>query len=130
MKLQVYQGVALLLSLVAVAMVIELIRRRKIEDALWLPWLFAALMPAVLGIWARPWAVFARWLGIVYEPLLLVALASLLSFGMLLHLSVVVSTLLRRNLRLAQEIALLRGELERAVESGSGDPAGERFRAP
>jgi hypothetical protein len=93
-----------------------------------LPWLAAALLPVVLGIWIHPWALFAHWLGIMYEPLLLVALASLVSFGMLLHLSVVVSTLIRKNLRLAQEIALLREEVERASSAGKG-PSGNQIGA-
>lgn len=120
MRFQAYQGIAALMSLVAVLTVIELIRRRKIQDVLWLPWLLAALLPVVFGVWIHPWALFAHWLGILYEPLLLVAFASLVSFGMLLHLSVVVSSLIRKNLRLAQEVALLREELERRPSSGGG----------
>ncbi len=118
MSFHLYQAVALLMSLIATCIVVELIRRRKIQDVLWLPWLAAALLPAVLGIWIRPWAEIAHWLGFVYEPLFLVALASLVSFGMLLHLTVVVSTLIRRNVKLAQQVALLRQELERATNSG------------
>jgi len=110
------------MSLVATCFVVELIRRRKIQDVLWLPWLAAALLPAVLGIWIRPWAEIAHWLGIVYEPLFLVALASHVSFGMLLHLTVVVSTLIRKNLKLAQQVALLREELERATSGASSAP--------
>ncbi|HMJ16337.1 MAG TPA: DUF2304 domain-containing protein [Polyangiaceae bacterium] len=122
MSFQLYQAVALVMSLVATCFVVELIRRRKIQDVLWLPWLAAALLPAVLGIWIRPWAEIAHWLGIVYEPLFLVALASLVSFGMLLHLTVVVSTLIRKNLKLAQQVALLREELERATSGASSAP--------
>jgi hypothetical protein len=107
-----------------------LIRRRKIQAVLWLPWLAAAILPAVLGIWITPWARLARWLGILYEPLLLVALAAAVSFALLLYLSVVVSSILRKNLRLAQEIALLRYEIHdlRATPrvSASTDPATSR----
>ena len=123
MTLQVYQVLAAVSSLLAVSVVIELIRRRKIQDVLWLPWLAAALLPVLLGMWIQPWAMFAHWIGIRYEPLLLVALASLVSFGMLLYLSVVVSSLIRKNLRLAQEIALLREELERMAEGRAVSPS-------
>jgi hypothetical protein len=107
-----YQIVAVAASGAATALVVELIRRRRIQPVLWLPWLGAALFPAVLGAWIQPWARLAQWFGIVYEPLLLVALASLLSFAMLLYLSVVVSGLIQKNLRLAQELALLRSKLD------------------
>jgi hypothetical protein len=112
MNLQAYQLIAIVTSLFAVGVVVELIRRRKIQEVLWLPWLAAGILPAVLGAWTTPWATFARWLGILYEPLLLVALAALGSFAMLLYLTVVISGVLRKNLRLAQEIALLRYEIE------------------
>jgi hypothetical protein len=114
-----YQLVAVGLSTSAVLLVIELIRRRRIQNVLWLPWLGASLVPAVLGLWIRPWAAFARWLGILYEPLLLVVAASLLSFALLLYLSVVVSALIQKNLRLAQELALLRSRLEDVERRGS-----------
>lgn len=116
MKFEPYQIVALAASGMATLLVIELIRRRRIQHVLWLPWLSAALVPAVLGAWIRPWAAFAHLLGILYEPLLLVALASLLAFAMLLYLTVVVSSLIQKNLRLAQDLALLRSRIEEIQE--------------
>lgn len=122
MKFELYQVVAGFASLAATSVVVELIRRRRLQHALWLPWIASALLPAVLGVWVKPWASFARWLGIAYEPLLLVALAALVSYALLLYLTVVVSSLLRKNLILAQEVALLKGridELTRSKKSGS-----------
>lgn len=119
MRFEPYQAVAIAASAAATLLVVELIRRRRIQQVLWLPWLLAALVPAVVGAWIHPWAALARFLGILYEPLLLVALAALSAFAMLLHLSVVVSTLLQKNLRLAQELALLRSRLEE-VAAGRG----------
>lgn len=118
-----FQIVAIFASVFAVSLVVELIRRRRIQHVLWLPWLGAALTPAIFGAWIHPWAALAHFFGIFYEPLLLVALASLLAFAMLLYLTVVVSTLIRRNVRLAQEIALLRSRLD---EVAPGDPRSVR----
>jgi hypothetical protein len=118
-----FQLVAVLASAFAVFIVVELIRRRRIQHVLWLPWLTAALTPAIFGAWISPWAALARFVGILYEPLLLVALASLLSFAMLLYLTVVVSSLIQKNVRLAQELALLRSRLE---EVAPGEPRSVR----
>jgi hypothetical protein len=107
-----YQVVAVVASLGATLIVVELIRRRRIQHVLWLPWLGATVVPGVLAAWVKPWAALAHFLGIMYEPLLLVGLASVLAFAMLLYLTVVVSTLIQRNQRLAQELALLRSRLE------------------
>jgi hypothetical protein len=114
-----YQVLAALASLGATTIVIELIRRRRLQAVLWLPWIAAALLPAILGAWVTPWASFARWLGIAYEPLLLVALAALVSYALLLYLTVVVSSLLRKNLQLAQDVALLKSRLEELARSSA-----------
>jgi hypothetical protein len=103
-------------SLALTLLVLELIRRRKIKDELWLPWLLVSATPFVASLWIAPWAGLAHLLGIAYEPALLLMVAILLCFALILYLTVVVSTLMRQNLRLAQELALLR---ER-VESGAG----------
>jgi hypothetical protein len=122
-RLEPYQLLAVAASSVATLLVVELIRRRRIQPVLWFPWLGTALFPAVLGAWIHPWAALAKWIGIVYEPLLLVALAALLSFAMLLYLTVVVSGLIQKNLRLAQELALLRSKLdEHEAERRRGAP--------
>ena len=112
MELRLFQSVAAISSLLLTGLVLELIRRRKLKDELWLPWLLVAIAPLVASLWIRPWAALAHWLGIIYEPALLLGLATLLGFAMLLYLTVVVSTLMRQNLRLAQDLALLRMRFE------------------
>jgi hypothetical protein len=117
MEFRLFQSTAALGSLVLTALVLELIRRRKLQDELWLPWLGVAVLPLVLSIWVEPWAVLARWLGVVYEPALLLALGILLSISMVLHLTVVISSLIRRNLRLAQEVALLDARVQELADA-------------
>ncbi len=113
MEFRLFQSVAAVASIVLTVILLELIRRRKLKDELWIPWLLAAITPLVASLWISPWAAVARWLGIVYEPALLLALGILLLTAMILYLAVVVSTLMRRNLRLAQDLALLRQRVER-----------------
>ncbi|HVQ24238.1 MAG TPA: DUF2304 domain-containing protein [Planctomycetota bacterium] len=108
-------------SLLLTGLVLELIRRRKIKDELWLPWLVVSITPFVMSLWISPWAQLARILGIAYEPALLLMLGLLLCLALILYLTVVVSTLMRQNLRLAQEMALLR---ERVDTRAGGGPRG------
>ena len=108
-------------SLGLTLLVLELIRRRKIKDELWLPWLVVSITPFVMSLWISPWAQLARILGIAYEPALLLMLGLLLCLALILYLTVVVSTLMRQNLRLAQEMALLR---ERVDTRAGGGPRG------
>ena len=99
-------------SLALTVFVLELIRRRKIKDELWVPWLVVSITPFVMSLWISPWAGLAHLLGIAYEPALLLMLGLLLCLALILYLTVVVSTLMRQNLRLAQEMALLRERIE------------------
>ena len=104
-------------SLALTLLVLELIRRRKIKDELWLPWLVVSITPFVISLWISPWAGLAHVLGIAYEPALLLMLGLLLCLALILYLTVVVSTLMRQNLRLAQEMALLRERVEAAARA-------------
>jgi len=112
MGFRLFQLLVALSSLLLTLVVLELIRRRKLKDELWLPWLAVSVTPLVMSLWIAPWAVLARWLGIAYEPALLFMLGILLCLALILYLTVVVSTLMRQNLRLAQDLALLRHRLE------------------
>lgn len=124
MEFQLFRPVATIGSLLMVGILLELIRRRRLKEELWVPSLLIAIAPLVACLWISPWASVAGWLGIHYEPALLLGLAILLCLAMILYLAVVVSTLMQRNLRLAQELALLGAQVARgAAASGHGRTA-------
>lgn len=120
MEIRLFQFVAALSSIALTAIVVELIRRRRLKDELWLPWLLVAVAPLIASLWISPWAALARGLGIQYEPALLLGFAILLCFALLLYLTVVVSGLMRQNLRLAQELGILRMRID-PIGNPSGD---------
>jgi hypothetical protein len=123
MGFRLFQAVVALGSLCLTLAVLELIRRRKLKDELWLPWLVVAVTPLVMSFWIAPWAAVAHWLGIAYEPALLFVLGILLCLALILYLTVVVSTLMRQNLRLAQDLALLSHRVEGLAGAGQGQTA-------
>jgi len=120
MHLRLFQVVVAASSLALAGVVFELIRRRKLKDELWLPWLFVSLMPLVMSFWLEPWNAAAHWLGIWYEPALLFVFGILGCLALILYLTVVVSTLMRQNLRLAQDLALLRHRMDAAERPARG----------
>jgi len=119
MEFRLFQTVAALGSIVLLVVVLELIRQRRLTDELWVPWLVIAIAPLVASLWITPWAKLAEWLGIVYEPALLLGGGVILCFTMALYLAVVVSGLMQRNLRLAQQLALLEETVARLSSEGS-----------
>jgi hypothetical protein len=115
---QPIQLVAVLASLTLVALVLDLIRRRRMKEELWFAWLLASLGPLVCSLWLRPWATVAHWLGLVYEPALLMMAGIFFALGVILYLSTVVSALMRQNQRMAQELAFLAWRLDRVQQGG------------
>lgn len=103
----------LLVALAALLFVLELVRRRKLREDYSLLWLATALTLIALGV-SRPLLdQFANLLGVVtYPPAALFTVAILFLLAILLHYSVVLTRLTRENKEIAQQMAILRWELE------------------
>jgi hypothetical protein len=110
---------AVVASLALVGLVGELIRRRRIKEELWFAWLVASLGPLACSLWLGPWATAAHWLGIQYEPALLMIVGLFFSVLLMLYVTTVLSALMRQNQRLAQEVAYLSWRVDK-LGAGNG----------
>ena len=99
------------------AFVFELIRRRKLREEYALFWLAASLILLGLSFWRRSLDIVARLIGVAYSPSVLLLAMIVVGFFLAMHYSISLSRLSEQNKRLAQELALLRYEVERAVGS-------------
>ena len=116
-----------LLKLLAIAgsgavliVVVELIRRGRLKERYSLLWLFAGGVLLLLSSSRTLLEFVSRMLGIFYPPSFLFLLAFLFLLLITLHFSVVISGLSEKNKHLAQEIALLRQEMQEAIEQVQG----------
>jgi hypothetical protein len=102
-------------SVGALLFVLELVRRRKLREDYSLLWLATAVVLIVLSA-SRPLLdSFANLLGVItYPPAALFLVAILFMLFILLHYSIVLTKLTRENKEIAQQVALLRCELEQA----------------
>lgn len=110
-------------SVVMLLFVLELVRRRKLREEYSLLWLATALVLIALSA-SRPLLdVLAETVGIFYPPsaLFLVALGFMLFI--LLHFSTVLTRLAQENKQQAQQLALLRYELQQVLGQNSASPA-------
>jgi len=98
--------------------VVELIRRGRLKERYALLWLLAGAILLFLSSSRSLLDAIARQLGIFYPPSLLFLLAFFFLLLITLHFSVVLSSLSEKNKKLAQELALLRRELEEAFKRG------------
>lgn len=110
------------LALLSVAVVVELVRRRRLSEWQSLAWLAAAAAVGGFAAHRRVQFLLADFVGIYYPPVLILAAFVFGGLVILLLQSVALTRVESRNRRLAQEVALLRERLER-IESGS-EPAG------
>lgn len=98
-------------SIFILIFIIELIRRQKMKEEYALLWLLFAIIFLVFSIWRRGLTLFASLIGIVYAPSALFLILLISFFCILLHYSVVISRLSENNKNLAQDIGILKMEL-------------------
>jgi hypothetical protein len=116
------QWVAVIGTLLFLALVIELVRRRRLVERYALLWISAALILVVLAVWSGALQWLADALGILSPPnaLFLIGVGAL--FVLALHFSVAFSRLSEETKILAQEVARLDREQRRIRH---GDVSGE-----
>jgi hypothetical protein len=112
-ELTLHQTVfALITSLVTLALVLELVRRRKLrEEYSWL-WLLTAGAMLLLVVWYRLLILVTRLVGAVTPLNTLLVFAVLFLFAIAVHYSMIISRLAAQVKNLAQELALLSAQLE------------------
>lgn len=110
------QVIAVVGTVLVAAMVLELVRKRKLREEYSLLWLLAIACVGALALerWIVDW--LSDVLGVSYAPSALFIVAFAIGFLIVLHFSVVISRLVERNKRLTQEIGLLKLRLEEMDE--------------
>lgn len=114
---------AAIASIGLIAVVLELIRKRRLRERYALLWLLAGVVLLVFSIWRDGANTIASWVGIrTYPPAVLFAIAALFFFAVLLHYATVISRLSDQNLVLAQKLALLESRIAEVEAGGPGTP--------
>ena len=98
--------------------VIELIRRGRLKERYSLLWLCASALLLILSLSREILEYLSHAMGIYYPPSLLFLLAFLFLLLITLHFSVVLSDLSDKNKKLAQELALLRHDIQETLKAG------------
>jgi hypothetical protein len=116
--------------LVVLGVVIELIRRRKLQERYALLWIVTGLVMLVLAVWRGALYALADAAGVAYPPSALYMVAGLFVLVVLLHYSTVLSRLSEQNKTLAQRLALLESRLHESEAPVSGARRRTPARAP
>ena len=114
-------------SVAALLFILELVGRRKLREEYSLLWLATALVLIVLSL-SRPLLdALASLVGIFYPPSALFLVAMMFVLFILLHFSTVLTRLAQQNKETAQQIALLRWQLEQAQRALAAQHPAEEY---
>ncbi|MBU0492248.1 MAG: DUF2304 domain-containing protein [Chloroflexi bacterium] len=94
-------------AIVLLALVLELVRRRKLREEYTIFWLLTCVVLLALALWRDALSLLGRVLGTTLPMSALFGAGFFLVLLIMLHFSIVVSSLWRQNKQQAQEIALL-----------------------
>jgi hypothetical protein len=118
--------VAAIASALFLLVIFELIRSRRLQERYALLWLVTGSVILLLSVWRDALRLVAEQIGIAYPPSALFVIGFLFILAVLLHYSTVISELAERNVRLAQDIALVEERLrihERRAEGAHAEGA-------
>lgn len=101
----------LIVSVLLLAVVLELVRRRKLIEEYSFLWILFSLALLVVSVRREMLHAVARWLGVSYPPIVLVVLLIATLFVASLCHSVIVSRHRQQIERLTEETAILSAEL-------------------
>jgi hypothetical protein len=118
-RVAVFASIASALFLLVI---FELIRSRRLQERYALLWLITGGVILLLSVWRDALRMVSQQIGIAYPPSALFIIGFLFILVVLLHYSTVISELSERNVRLAQDIALVEERL-RLHEREQGDSA-------
>ena len=94
------------------ALILELVRRKRLKEKYSLLWLFTAVVLLTVSLSKDLLDALGRMMGIYYSPTAFFLLAFLFLMLITIQFSVVLSKLSERNKVLSQEVALLKLKLE------------------
>jgi hypothetical protein len=127
------QIVALIVSVLLLAVVLELVRRRRLTEEYSFLWILCSIALVVVSARRDVLDAAARWLGVYYPPMVLLMLLVVMVFVASLCFSVIVSRQRQQIERLIEETAVLSAELreeraarEKAAEESWKRPPAER----
>lgn len=115
------QIISVTASLLIFAIVINLVRKRKLKTEYSLIWLSVSLVFIVLSFWRRGIDWLASIFGIAYAPSVLFIILLVGIIFLLIEFSIIISKQAEKIKVLAQELALFKQEIENKVENKVND---------
>lgn len=114
---------AFLLALAIVALVFEMLRRKKLREKYAALWLIVGVATLVLAAFPQLLNIVAVLVGVQLPSNLLFAMSILMLLGVCLHLSWEISVVEDETRTLAEEVAILRTQIESIQDDRASVPS-------
>jgi hypothetical protein len=124
------QILVIVVGALCLGFILRLVRRRELRGKYSLLWLAAGFFVVIGAFVPGLLDDLADWLGVQYPPAILFMIAIAFLLLVLVHLSWELTRLEDRTRTLAQELAMLRNDLEPESPNGTGDGAAPAAREP
>jgi hypothetical protein len=109
-------------SIILLLYILEMVRRRRLREEYSILWLAGALIMLVFSLkqdWLKRASEAA---GIYYPPSFLFLIGLLFILLILIHFSIAISRLYQMNKKMAQDVALMKREMEEKREDAPSPP--------
>ncbi|WFA16425.1 DUF2304 domain-containing protein [Paenibacillus mucilaginosus] len=106
---------SIIFSILFLLVILDMVRRQKLKEQYSLLWILFGIVLFIISINVKLVEVVAAMLGVLYAPALIFLFGLLFCFVFILHLTMVISKLTDRVLRLSQAVAIM--EQERKLEN-------------
>ncbi len=116
------QWIAIAGSLVLLLFIFRLIITKRIKEIYSIWWVIFGIIFLGLSLWRDALDLIASWIGISYPPTALFLLFMMATLLIMIQFSMVISKLSESKKHLAQEIALLRADVEKLKQSENQTP--------
>ncbi len=117
-------------ALITLALIITMLLRRHLREKYAVMWLLIGAAMLVLAVFPDMLGALARLLGVIVPSNLLFALAVALLIGVTLHLSWELSRAEEEIRRVAEEVAILRADIDELRRQTSADSSGTQPEPP
>lgn len=115
------QIVAITVSLLLFLFIMYLIRSQRLKEEYSLLWIFFSLLFIFFSFWRNGLDYISEFLGVAYPPAALFMILLMAIFLILIEFSIIISKLADKNKSLAQEIGLLKFEMEKLKNREQGN---------
>ena len=104
---------AILFSLILILVIINLVRKNKLDEKYSMLWLFASLVILIVAIFPSIIIFAAQKFNVYYPPTLMLLFAIIILGAYIIHISMVITKQNKMIVRLTQELGILKEKVEK-----------------